>query len=387
MRPGEAFGLAFPREEYDRRVALVQNAMASRGVEVLLLFAPANTCYVSGFNTVGLLNYQCLIVPVDSGPALVVRQLERVVAESTTGLSRVFSFEDHEQPEAVVRRVLDDMGLRSRRLAAEQTSGALSYQAYRRLEAVLGTEMADGSGIVESASVIKSAIELEYIRTAARISEEGMRAAYAAIAEGRAENDVAAASYHAMVKAGGEFFSLQPVVTSGEKAGIAHTNFHRRLLKRGDAVLLELGGVWNRYAGPLFRTAAVGEASQELRRMHEACVESLEAVLAAMKPGARSGDIQRAAQSVIDGYGYEPNFRKRIGYCFGVGFPPDWGQGYIMDLKHHDDRQLLPGMVFHVAPALREQGRYGAACSETVAVTDQGVEVLTDFPRELFVSG
>jgi Xaa-Pro aminopeptidase len=44
-------------------------------------------------------------------------------------------------------------------------------------------------------------------------------------------------------------------------------------------------------------------------------------------------------------------------------------------------------MVFHCVPALRQSGEYGVGVSETVAVTQQGADVLTDFPRDLFVRG
>ena len=58
-----------------------------------------------------------------------------------------------------------------------------------------------------------------------------------------------------------------------------------------------------------------------------------------------------------------------------------------MDIKHHDSRELRPGMVFHVVPAMRQHGEYGVGVSETVAVTEKGVEVITNFPRELFIAG
>ena len=121
--------------------------------------------------------------------------------------------------------------------------------------------------------------------------------------------------------------------------------------------------------------------------MYDACVEALEATLGAIRPGARSEEVQAACQEVIDRWGYEPNFRKRIGYSLGAGFAPGWGEGHIMDLKHHDSRELRPGMVFHVVPALRQYREYGVGLSETVAVTEKGSEVLTDFSRKLFVAG
>ena len=152
-------------------------------------------------------------------------------------------------------------------------------------------------------------------------------------------------------------------------------------------MIIEIGGDWHRYSAPLMRTAVVGEASDEIRRMYDTCVEALEATMAAIKPGVRSEEVQTACQAVIDKRGYEPNFRKRSGYSVGVGCSPGWGEGHIMDIKHHDDRELKPGMVFHLVPALRQSWKFGVGLSETVTVTDSGIEVLTNYSRDLFVRG
>jgi len=387
MRLGENFGLAFPRKEYDRRLGAVQKGMASQGVEGLLLFAPANLAYLTGYNTIGYTNYQCLLVTADKKPILVVRLLEGPVAGATSWLDTILTYEDHEDPAIAVRRAVEKAGLLSRPIAVERISAFLNIRDYWHLEEVLGTKFEDGSGLVENVRVIKSPVELEYMRTAARTTEAGMKAAYEAIQEGKTENDVAAECYRAMVAAGSEFFSSQPILTSGEKSGIAHTTFHRRTLKEGDPVLIEIGGVWNRYTGALMRTAAVGKVSGEVQRMYDACVEALEATLGAIRPGARSEEVQGACQNVIDRRGYESNFRKRVGYSLGIGFAPGWGEGHIMDIKHHDSRELRPGMVFHIVPALRQNREYGVGLSETVSVAETGVEVITNFPRELFISG
>ncbi len=387
MKSEENLGLPFPKEEYEHRLAAIQEGMASRSVQVLLLFAPTNLFYLTGYYTVGYTNYQCLLVPADGKPVMIVRLLERPIAEATTWVDTVFTYEDHEDPANAVRRALRETDWSSHSLAAERTSPFFSVQQYMHLEKVLGKELADGSGIVESVRLIKSPLELECYRAAAKCTEAGMHAVLAAIAEGKTENEVVAECYRGMAAAGSEFFSSGPILTSGEKSGIAHTTFKRRVLRRGDAILIEIGGVWNRYTAALMRTAVVGEASGEIQRMYDACAESLEATLAAIRPGARSEDVQAACQAVIDRNGYEPNFRKRVGYSIGVGFAPGWGEGHIMDLKHHDTRELRAGMVFHVVPALRKHREFGVGVSETVAVTDTGAEVITNFSRELFVRG
>ena len=379
-------GPAFPREEYDSRLAAVRRGMAARDVDALLLFSPANLFYLTGFNTAGFSNYACLIVPADAPPTLVLRQLESAVAEATTtGLGAILAYEDHERPADVIGRALRESGLADSRLAAERNSPLTTVQSYLQLQDVVGRELADGSGIVDDVRVIKSPLEIGHIRTAARCSEAGMRAAIDAVAEGRTENHVAAASYAAMVEAGSEFFSSQPIVTAGAKSGIAHTTFHRGHLRRGDTVLIEIGAAWERYSAPLMRTVVVGAPSRDVERMHATCVEALEATIAAIRPGVTSAEVQGVAQGIIDRAGYGPHFRKRIGYSVGGGFPSTWGEGHIMDIKHNDDRPLCAGMVFHVPPALREHRKFGMGVSETVVVTEQGAETLTSFSRELFV--
>ena len=387
MAYGERFGETFPKEEFERRLAAVRQGMAEKGLDALLQFSPANLFYLTGYNTAGFNNWQCLVVPMTGNPVLVLRLLERPIALATSWTDSIETYQDHEEPEAAVARTLSDLGLSNASLGAEQTSPFLTVGSYNKLNGMVGGRLVDGTGIVESVRLIKSDLELDYFRRAARSTEAGMQAAVDAIEVGKTENDVAAASYEAMTATGGEFFCNSPIVTAGYKSGLAHTTYHRRILERGDPVAIEIGATYNRYTSPLFRTAAVGEANPNLRRMYEACTEAMEAAIDAIKPGARSRDVQEACQKVIDARGFEPHFRKRVGYGLGVGYPPTWGEGHIIDLKHHDERVLQPNMVFHVVPALRENGEYGVGTSETVAVTDSGHEVITDFSRELFIRG
>ena len=387
MNSKKKMNFPFPQEEYDRRLSAVQKEMSEQGIEVLLLFAPTNLFYLTAYHTIGYTNYQCLLVPQTGKPVLVVRLLEKPVAEASSWLDEVFAYEDHEDPASAVQRALQETGWISRRLAAEQTSPFLSAKQYMHLQKVVDQELADGSGIVETVRLIKSPLELACHRNAAKCTEAGLTAVLGAIAEGKTENEVVAECYKGLVATGSEFFSSGPILNSGPKSGIAHTTFQRRVLKRGDAMILEIGGVWHRYSAPLMRTAVVGEASDEIRSMYDACTEALTATLDAMGPGVKSEEVQAACQAVIDQRGYEPNFRKRIGYSVGVGFAPGWGEGHIMDLKHHDKRELQPGMVFHVVPALRKNWEFGVGVSETVAITDSGIEILTNFSRDLFVRG
>jgi len=378
--------LAFEREEYDQRVARVRQSMAERSLELLLIFTPENVNYLTGYDTIGYSSYLCLALPLEGDPVLIIREMERGVAMSTTWLTDFATSGDTDDP---IERTLDALRAREllqRRKAMESTAPFMTARTWLRLRAALGDgEIADGSELVERARAVKSQAEIEKIRTACRLVGLGMDAALAAVQPGRTENQVALAAYGAMVGNGSDPLVSNPIVTSGPRSGVAHTSFKNRTLAAGDTVLIELGACVSRYGGALMRTAVLGPPSSEVRAMNDVVLRSLNAAIDAIKPGVTAGSVDQACRGAIEEAGFEAMFRKRTGYSVGVAFAPDWGEGHIVSLRRDDPTKLAPGMVFHMPPALRAFQRQCVGMSETVLVTDNGCEVLTKHPRSLHV--
>jgi Xaa-Pro aminopeptidase len=378
--------LAFPRDEYDARLEKVRRTMADRSIEVLLVFTPENVNYLTGYDTIGYSSFLCLAVPVDRDPVMVIREMERGVAMSTTWLADFATTGDTDDP---VERTIDALsrrGLSARRVAMEATAPFMTARTWLRLKGALGGDRAlDGSEVVEPVRAIKSPREIEKIRAACALVEKGIDAALAAVRLGASENDVAVAAYGAMVGNGSDPLVSNPIVTSGPRSGVAHTSFKNRRLERGDTVLIELGATVSRYGGALMRTAVLGDPSPEALKMADVVLQSLNAAIAAIKPGVTAGSVDEACRRVIEDAGYEAMFRKRTGYSVGVAFAPDWGEGHIVSLRRDDPRLLEPGMVFHMPPALRAFQRLCVGMSETVLVSESGCDVLTDRPRRLHV--
>jgi Xaa-Pro dipeptidase len=124
-----------------------------------------------------------------------------------------------------------------------------------------------------------------------------------------------------------------------------------------------------------------------IRHAADATIAGLESAIAAIRPGATSGEVDAACRGAIGEYGMAEAFLHRTGYSIGVGFSPAWGEGQVMDLKSGDPRELKPGMVFHVVPIVFLPGVAGIGFSETVLVTETGSEVLTSLPHTLLVKG
>ena len=373
--------LFFLIEEYHQRLAALREKMVAREIDALLLAAPENLYYVTGYQTFGFHNYQLLCVPIESEPFLILRNLESYLVQRYAWIDDVVGWDDTDDPIAITVEALRAHNLLGKRIGIEERSFFLRVCHWRALNEKINT-VVDGSGLVEKCRARKSPREVEYMREAARMTDLGMQAAIQEIQAGKSENDVAAGAFDTMTRAGAEYLTRDPIVTSGDRAGIPHTCYYRRQLQDGDSVLLEMSGVYNRYYSPLMRGVVIGGANPKLERLADACIEGLNAAIEAVRPGATSGEVDEACRSVIEREGLWEYFRKRTGYSVGIGFS-SWGEGGIVSLEKDDPSVLEPGMCFHMPPAVRLYGEAGLGFSETVHVTETGCEVLGKTPREL----
>ena len=145
--------------------------------------------------------------------------------------------------------------------------GTLSISAYEQLLAGLaGTEVVDGSGIVERFRAIKSPAEIAHIRTACRIASTAVRAAAEHCRAGVSEQQLAGHVDKVLAENGSEYAGLPLLLSSGDRTYIRHAVPADKIIDPGDNVLVELTGVVWRYAGPLFRTISIGGAERGAAR-------------------------------------------------------------------------------------------------------------------------
>jgi Xaa-Pro dipeptidase len=380
--------LPFTDNEYRRRLAAIRSEMARRGLEAFISFTPENIYYVTGHDTPGYYFYQACVITHEQRPVNVLRRIETTNTLGRTWSRLTVGYEDREDPIEATIGLLGELGVANRKVGAEGTSWFIGPMRYIQLQDGVrqhGGQIIDASGVIEELRVIKVPEELAYIRQGARIAERAMAAGIEASREGTNENEVAAAIIAEMVRSGGEYAGLPPFITSGPRSSLCHATWAGRRFGRGDVLAYELPGVVKRYAAALFRMGVVGRPDDEVRRRAAASTEALESVITAMKPGVTSDAVHRVTRGVFDKYGYGHLFGHRTGYSVGINYPPDWGEGHIMSIWAGDERPLRAGMTFHLVPGLFELGKHLINISETVLVTENGCEAVTNFPRDLFV--
>jgi len=376
----------FPKEEFEARIAKVRAEMDRAGADVFLVFAPEHLFYLTGYQTFAGRTYCALLLGKKGAPVLILRYLESFLARLYSEVADIETYDDHEDPLDVTAAVVKKRGFSSATALFEEGAPGMSAALRARLgRSLSGMKSADGTQILESLRRVKSPREIAKMREAAKMTSIGMKAGIEACRAGATENDVAAASLEALTRAGSEYYPCDPIITSGYRGGIPHTTFERRKLLAGDTVLLEMTGTYGRYVGPLMRAVSLGEPNATVRKMSDLCIEGLNRAIAAIKPGVTAGQVDDACRIVMEEAGWYEGFRKRTGYSVGFAFPPNWNEGHIISLRKGDPTPLVPGMCFHMPPALRD---YGVSCvgfSETIVVTESGCEVITSYPRALVV--
>jgi Xaa-Pro dipeptidase len=372
----------FPKKEFDARLRALKKVMAERGIDLFLTSGAENIFYLTGQQSPGYYMFQCLAVPAKGAPMLMMRGLETYNAKANTYLSSITGYPDGTNAATAAAEVLVNKGWKGKKIAVDRDAWFLTPNLYDRLVEGIGKPM-DGSGIVETMRRVKSPLELDSMRRAAKANDAGMAAGLAVVKAGVSENDIAGAVMGESIRAGGEYVGMEPFVVSGPRSGLPHATWRRRRIKSGDLVILETAACYNRYHAALFRTASVGRIPAKAADMYKVVQEALDAALEQIRPGNTCADPHIAAQKVIDKAKYGYAYRKRSGYSIGISFAPDWGEGNILSLYTGVEAELQPGMVFHVPITLREYGKWTVAESETVEVTDKGRKILSKIPRGL----
>ncbi len=381
--------LPFTQEEYDERVAKVRGEMGNDGLDGLIVVSPANLHYLSGYYTFSISNLTALVIPADGEPGVVTASCEIPAAILSGWVEDVVSFAWNEGDliASKVAGMLEARGLGGKRLGIEMARGGPIPGLVEELaRAVPNASFVDASGVVERVRKIKSAKEIAYMREAGRMTVEGINASLQAIAPGVTDNDLAEVGYAKLIGGGSEFMSTPPIVTTGYRTSWHHTTFRRLALNEGEVAFFEYSGCYHRYNAPMMRSGVLGEPSDEVRKIGEAVKTTLDLVIEGAKAGRTSHDVARDAHKGYAGLEDEMWFMGICGYSVGAGFPPTWADGATF-IAEGNDEVLQPGMTFHLPIMFRVPRKFGVGLSETIAITEDGCEVLTEEARELYVAG
>lgn len=334
----------------------VRDKLAGIGANALLVTAPANVRYLSGFTS-----------PEDGA---VVITGERA-ALLTDGRYTAQAAEESRLEVVVTPNWEERLGemVGDRRLAVE--SEHLSLQRFRRIAEQLGTEPMATEAFLASFRLVKNAQEIAKLREAARITDEAFENTVPMLRPGVREIEVALELERHMRMAGSGGPGFHIIVASGVRSAMPHGVASTKTIEAGDLVTLDFGAVYEGYHADMTRAVAVGEIDPELRRLFDAVLEAQEAALAAVAPGRSGREVDAVARDLLAEHDLADAFAHSLGH--GTGLEIHEGPR----LSTRSDDLLAPGMSVTVEPGVYLPGFGGVRIEDLAIVTETGHEVLS----------
>lgn len=197
------------------------------------------------------------------------------------------------------------------------------------------------------------------------------------IRPGLAEYEVAAELEYQARRLGAEGMSFETIVASGIRSALPHGRATRAPLPRKGFVTLDFGIIREGYCSDMTRTVHLGKPSAREREAYQAVLQAQESAVAAVAAGARCGEVDEAARSVLRTAGLAEWFTHSTGHGVGLEIheSPRVGAG--------QSARLLPGMVITIEPGVYLPGQFGIRIEDMVAVTKTGGQILTPAPKAL----
>jgi Xaa-Pro aminopeptidase len=386
--------IAITPGEHARRRDELATAARDRELSGVVLFDPYYVLYYVGFAFAPTERPIALVIGAEGETALMVPRLEVEHAEAQPGVDRVEHYDEYPgmpRAEEALTRTLAALGVGGR-IGADQDGypWILGYQG-PLLSELSGAEVVRLGGEIEAQMAIKSDAEIALIRESCTWGNLAHTLLQQYTRPGITETEVSTRATNeataAMNAALGPIYRAQQWAARGASAG------YRGQIGRGAAIPHALAGnitfqvgdvlvtgasapVWG-YLSELERTMVIGEPSSDQRRFFEHMMALQDTAFDAIRPGRPCADVDTATRAYFDEHELWPYWRHHVGHAIGLRYH----EGPFLDIG--DDTEIRPGMVFTVEPGLYVPELGGFRHSDTVLVTDDGVELLTYYPREL----
>ncbi len=233
--------------------------------------------------------------------------------------------------------------------------------------------------------VVKSSLEVDYIKRASNITSDGLISAMKIAKAGMYEYELQAAIEYEFTRQGAMLRGFPSIIGSGLNNLILHYDANNRQTQNGDLVVMDVGAKYNGYSSDITRTIPVsGKFSDAQKEIYQMVLSVQKEAIALIKPGVQMQTIETFARNAFKKFGYDKYF------IHGLSHP--------VGLEVHDinpEPILKTGMVITIEPGLyfppddpnipEKYRGFGVRIEDTILVTGTGYEVLTaKAPKEVY---
>ncbi|MDK2885574.1 MAG: Xaa-Pro aminopeptidase [Thermosipho sp. (in: thermotogales)] len=350
------------------------NLLKEKNVDALLVFNIENsnnatTRYISGFSgsfSVIIFTRDRRIIITDS------RYWEQVRLETEFELIK---FSGGQKLVDLVADNLEKLAVKN--VGIEK--GKISLALFESLKEKIDVNYVDLTKELLQLRAIKTDSEIEKIRKAIFIAEEAFKKTLEIVKEGITEKEVAAYLEYQMKLLGADKIAFETIVASGWRGALPHGIASEKKIEKGEPVVVDWGASYKGYVSDLTRVFCIGKPDQKVIEIHKIVLDAQENAINGIKAGLTGEAIDKMAREHIEKMGYGEKFGHSLGH--GIG------------LEVHEEPRFSPtnkgvieaGSVVTVEPGIYLPGEFGIRIEDDVLVTDEGCEVLSSLPRNIFV--
>jgi len=347
----------------------IRKAMPMHECSAILVTSPVNRLYATGFAS----SAGALLVTADDAWFLTDTRYIEMAQATVKGAHVIIS--TNENPYATqIKALLDKSSI----TAIGFEDGTTTYSAYLEWKEKLGVELKPAQKLLNDLRAVKSAVDLESMKKAQRISEKSFEEILPLVKTGITEKQLATELIYRLLRNGANDKAFDPIVLSDPRTSMPHGVPGDNVI--GDGFLtIDFGARLDGWCSDTTRTLCVGKPSDEMIKVYETVLEAQVAGIGAARAGAAGKDIDAAARNVIADAGY--------GEFFGHGF------GHAIGLEVHEAQKasqisedILPaGAVISAEPGIYLPGRFGVRIEDVIFLTEDGCENITSLPKSLLV--
>ncbi len=324
-----------------------------------------------------------VIVPVSGDPAAVVPNLEMRAFEALDFPGPVFGWRDEDGYRGAFEKAAQALpqlkeahafGLEAQRMRA--------FEHLALADVFPGATFIDAHQVLSAIRLCKTDGELTKLRRAVAISEQALSELVPQIELGMTETEIRARLLGALFSNGAEGLSFDLIVAAAGNSANPHARARSNYrIQPGDALLIDFGATCQGYCADMTRTFFVGHVSDEDRAFYETVQAANEKGRAVSRAGLTASEVDDAVQNVLEGSAFSEFMLHKTGHGLGIDVHE------APQIMRGNNETLRPGMVFTVEPGLYKAGCLGVRIEDDVVVTEEGVDCLTGFTRDVTIVG
>ena len=380
----------FEISEFEKRHSRVRLEMEKSGIELLLVFAPANINYLIGTPSKGYQEFQVLFFPLKPDKLTIITRLPdspHLKAESLADEVIGWGGREPEDPIDVMKRVMKERNFSNLQTGVEVPYYYLHPYDYKKIIDLIGDSLVkDATDLIGSIRLTKSPAEIEYVKKAAHILDISMETCLKSINAGKTERQVSADIHHTLLLSGSDIPSSPMNFLTGPRSAFAHAEPSDRVITNGDFMHIQFGAHWKRYCCTIGRQISLGKPTQRMLDIYQVARDAVDACIEVIKPDVPATVPHEAAKNIISKAGMDSYRLHMTGYAVGAAFPPSWVEPLV--LESNCPYILQEGMVIAVEPPLFgfEDG-LGVRVIENVLINKNGAQALCKTTRDLIILG